>query len=413
VRDSVVNGASVLENASVTGAVLCRDAVVGRGASVCEGAVIGEGGAVGAGTGRGLQKEAPPFTSRGEISGVFGAGITASSCLALGEASAALSGRVGLSHAGGDAARIAAEAIGSGVCAAGSELLRFDCGLPSCASYFGMSLSLPLTIFVKQDEDRLEILFFGQDGGALPHDTERKLLAPAGAPRPAASRPGRARDAGVVADFYAAAAARYAGQLKDAAPLEVIVPRGGIQNDVLKKTLELIGCTVTEIRGEAPCFEAGRDGTELYAEEGGGPRLSPEQTRALSAAIRARRIGGEPCAPLPDAIYAAALICAQMRRESSTLAELYARYVTPFKTVTRDVAVKNGRASVMAALSAMAVEAGADLSDGITFKSDRGAVSISPLRGKSAIRIRGKGANEEIAAELCAEFVSRVEAEDK
>jgi hypothetical protein len=61
----------------------------------------------------------------------------------------------------------------------------------------------------------------------------------------------------------------------------------------------------------------------------------------------------------------------------------------------------------MAALSDVSCGAGAEFSDGIRLTTGKGSVTVSPLRGKSALLIRGEGENEEIAAELCDEFVRR------
>ena len=471
VSDCVVNGTSMLDNSSVDGAVLCRGAVVGRGASVREDAVIGEGSVVGDGAtifetvriwpGRRIQagmpvrdsvthghlKEGPAFNSRGVISGIFGAELSAADCLSLGRNAAGFR-RVGLSFSGGESARTAAEAVGCGVCAAGGELLRFDCGLPSCASFFGMSLSLPLTVCVTQDTDRLDITFFSKDGGPLPHDAERELLSSSGESCRGAGGAGRVRDFHGVFELYAAAA-RYAVRDEDGGELLVSVTRGGIQNDALKRALELLGCTVASARNGQACFEAGRGGTGLYAEEGSGLRLSPEQTLALCAAIEIERGRRELAVPedapdaledvaerhgaviirlgrdgrraeelyrelpsLRDAVFAGALICARMQKEGITLAELYAQKVPGFSLVTRELNLRRGRGEVMAALSAMAGEMGGELSNGIKLVNAKGAVTISPRRDKSALRIRGEGADEEIAAELCADAVRRAEDAD-
>ena len=49
----------------------------------------------------------------------------------------------------------------------------------------------------------------------------------------------------------------------------------------------------------------------------------------------------------------------------------------------------------------------ADMAAGLRLSTDRGCVYISPLRGKSALKILAESFNEETAEELCMEFERR------
>ena len=461
VRDSVINGAAIRSDAVIDGAVICRGAVIGRGVTVREDAVVGEGTVVGDGAviaesvkiwparqipesalikesiTHGFVKTGPSFTARGIISGVFGAQLTAADCLRLGQAAADSYKRVGLGYSGQTAARVAAEAIGCGVCYAGGDLLRFDCGLFSCASFAGQQLRLPLTICVNREPTgELNIMFCGKDGSRLPVAAERKLLS---APEDVSQRePGSVETVRGIFEIYSAAAARYAARVGEADGFPVNVPGGGVSDRALKRALELLGCVSD---ANAVTFEAGPHGTPLCAAGEDGQRFTPEQMLALTCAIEFERGASEIAVPfgapaaidaiaerhnasvfrlgrdgdraeklytqmrsLRDGVFAGALICAQMKKDNVALAELLERKVPRFTVVEREVTLRRGRAETMGALSKAACEAGAEFSDGIRRESGGGTVLISPLRGRNAIRIRAEAANAEIAEELCAQI---------
>jgi len=473
VRDSVVNGASISDGAVIDGAVICKGAAIGKSAAVFEGAVIGEGTVVGeqaviaeavkiwperqipagktvrSSITHGHIKAGVSFTARGVISGGLGTELTAEICLKLGRAAASF-GRVGLGHSDGEEARIAAEAIGCGVCAGGAELLRFDSGLPSCASFVGERMDLPLTICVSQRLAEIDLTFFGKAGGALPHVLERELSSIADKDDlPYTGKTGRAEDLRGVAEIYAAAAMKYAFSHEgDALGLAVSVTGGEPQNKALEKALTFLGCTVTEESTGIPRFAVGDDGTELYAEGEDGQQFTPAQMLALICTIelehgRSRlavpfdapmaietlsepyhaeiyRLGRDGDAaevlygdlrPLRDGVFAAALICARMKKDGITLTDLVERKVPKFARIEREITLNRARAEVMGELAKTACELGAEFSDGIRFGVQSGTVLISPLRTKNAIRIRAESADAEIAEELCAEVLGLLEDE--
>jgi len=467
VRDSVVNGATISDGAVIAGAVICKGAVIGKSAAVSEDAVIGEetiigeqaviaesvniwparqipaGKTVKSSITHGHIKAGMSFTARGVISGGLGTELTVEDCLKLGQAAASF-GRVGLGHFGGDAARIVAETIGCGICARGAELLTFDSGLPSCASFVGERMNLPFTICVNQRLDNVELTCFGKSGSMLSHALERELSSISDRDdAPYTGKIGHTEHLRGVSEIYAAAAMTYAFSHEGGGEgLAVSVTAEESQNKVFKKALTLLGCTVVEQTSGRPCFTLGNDGTALYAIGEDGQQFLPAQMLALICALaleygqsklavpfdapaaietlaepyhaeiyRLGRDGDEAEAlyrnlrPLHDGVFAGALICARMKKDGITLTDLMARKVPAFANVEREVPLTRARAEVMGELSKTACELGAEFSDGIRFGVQSGTVLISPLRTKNAIRIRAEGANIEIAEELCTDVL--------
>jgi len=464
VSDSIINGASIQNGAVIDGAVICKSAIIGRGVRVHPGAVIGEGCTVcessvisesvkiwpdrhipestlmKSSITHGFTRGDMSFTSRGVISGLFGTELSVSDCLRLGQAAAGF-GRVGLGCAGSDTARILAEAIGCGICSASGELLRFDSGLSSCASFFGMSMGLPLTICVGQELDKLNITFFGKDGGLLPHNMERKIVSFQDSDLPRGfSDIGRAETITGTFETYAASAARYARRDSDCNGLDVSVIGPGAQNRALRRALELLGCNV--VRQSETCLKVRHGGMELLAEDKDTRRFSPEQMLALVCALEIERGRREIAVPfdapsvidaiaarrnvmvyrlgrdgeqaetlytrlrvLRDAVFGGALVCVWMKKLGMSLSELVDSKVPRFTVIEREVPLKRGRGEVMGELSAAACEAGAEFADGIKLRNTDGSVLISPLRNSNAIRIRAEAESVEIAEELCSDIV--------
>jgi plasmid stabilization system protein ParE len=108
----------------------------------------------------------------------WGTVLTAENALKLGEASG-LFQRVGVGWSGSDLSRVLAAAFGSGVCAAGGDLIRYDASFLSSASYAGTLLDLPLTVFVEESGGSATLTFFGRGGTGLTRESERKLEAAA------------------------------------------------------------------------------------------------------------------------------------------------------------------------------------------------------------------------------------------
>lgn len=470
----VINGAVINENAAVDGAVVCRGVSVGRGSTVGEGAVIGDNcvigegaviasgariwpdkqipsGAVIAGTiSHGMLKSGISFTKPGVISGELGVTITAEICLRLGEIAGA-SGRVGIGWSGGESARVMAEAFGCGVCTSGGELIRYDGGFSSCASYAGMLFDLSLTVFVEEEKDMISIAFFGKNGGRIPRDTERKFETCLPEPHETSSRRmGRASCLTGVYSAYVSAAARQALSLLENTGTFVATVTGcGAENRALKNALQLMNCTIGDKRAGLPVFEVTNGGMSLAAVDEEGYSISDEQIKVLSAFVEfscgvrtlavpydapdaidslakdfsaeVLRVGrdGQQAEDLylsqmvmRDGVFAGARLAAWLKTHGEKLSELRVK-MPKFSTTTREIALKGGRGAAMRLMSSSCAEMAPNLTSGLRLDTDRGCVYISPLRERSALKIRAESFNEETAEELCVEFERRAQENDQ
>ena len=472
---SAVNGALVGENALVTGAVVCRNASVGRGAVLNEGAVVGAGSQVGQGsvlgssarlwpdrqipagsviTGDisfGMLKREPSFSQPGIITGPYGAAVTAEYALKLGKAAGVLYKRVGIAWSGGEAARILAEAFGSGVCAAGGNLVRHDAAFTAGASYAGTLLGLELSVYIESGGDDIVLTLFGKDGLGLTHEAERKLEAAVSSSyRSAPVKTGHATDVKGISEAHSAAAARHGEFSADgAAGFCVAVTGRGAENRTLKSALELLGVNITNKISHVLHLEIPKGGRMLEAADEEGYRLSSEQVFALSSLVEfksgVKAIAVQEDAPavlesmaqefnadiyrigrdgvraqelhlsqngLRDGIFMGARLCAYLAITGQTLSAL--RSCLPgFASVTREVALQAGRGAVMRRLYKECPGIAPDSLSGIRLETELGCVTISPMRGRSALKIRSESFSEETAEELCADFEQRTRRADK
>ncbi|SHI07539.1 mannose-1-phosphate guanylyltransferase / phosphomannomutase [Sporobacter termitidis DSM 10068] len=474
VRHAVVNGAVVNENAAVTGAVVCRGASIGRGSEVREGAVVGDNCLVGdncvvaanarlwpdrqiaSGTlvtgsvSNGLLRGGLSFTKPGTVCGELGVTVTAEACLRLGEAAGDFK-RVGIGWRGGEGARVMAEAFGCGVCAAGGDIIRHDGNFLSCASYAGQAFTLPLTLFVEEQKDDVSISFFGEGGGRIARDIERKFEAALSEPHKTSPRlTGSATTVMGVVDAYVSAAAR-AAQVPSGSggALTVAVAGKGTENRALKSALALIGCEISDRKNGLIVMEASGGGMTLTAADEEGYHLTDDQLRVLSAFVEfscgARELAVPYDAPaaidalagdfdaavlrvgrdgrqaadlylkqtaLRDGVFAGVRLCAFLKSRGETLSGLR-RKMPKFSSMTREIALKGDRGAVMRLMTSRCAGMASELASGLRLDTDRGCVYISPLRERSALKIRTESMSEEIAEELCAEFERRAREIDK
>lgn len=471
---SVINGAVINENVNADGAVVCKGVSVGRSSTLGEGSVIGDSCIIGDGcvisagariwpdrhvpsgsvvTGilsHGMLKSGLSFSRPGIITGEFGITVTAEACLRLGEITGAF-GRVGVGWCGNDAARVLAEAFGCGVCATGGELIRYDGRFASCASYAGLLLDLPLTVFIEEKKDVITLAFFGKDGGKISRDTERKLEMSVSEPHEAsARRTGHASTMIGAYDAYISAAARQAyASIENTGSLTVTVTGNGAENRALKSALLLMGCSVSDKKAGVPSFEVINGGMSLSATDEEGYRLSDDQLQAVAAYVECAcgerelavpydapgaidslaknfdavvlRVGrdGQRAEALylrqmvmRDGVFAGARLCAWLKSNGEKLSDLRRR-IPKFSTMTREVALKGSRGSAMRLMSSGCTGVVSEMAAGLRLDTDRGCVYISPLRERSALRIHAESMSEEIAEELCVEFERRAREIDK
>ncbi|NLA86381.1 MAG: hypothetical protein GX847_03685 [Clostridiales bacterium] len=112
-----------------------------------------------------------------------------------------------------------------------------------------------------------------------------------------------------------------------------------------------------------------------------------------------------------DGIFAGARLCAWLKTHSETLSNLRRR-IPKFSSMTREVALKGSRGAAMRLMTSYGGEMPVEMSAGLRLQTDRGCVYISPLRDKSALKIRAESFNEETAEELCIEFERRAHETD-
>ncbi len=474
VRYSVINGAVVGEDASLTGAVVCRNASIGRGSVLSEGSVVGErtlvgencllhasaklwpnrqipaGCVVSDSVSFGMLKSGVTFSKPGIISGAYGTVLTAEDAMKLGEASAKFK-RVGVGWSGGEAARVLAEAFGAGVCMDGGDLVRYDAGFAACASYAGALLGLPLTIFIEESEGNVTLTFFGKNGDNLTREMERKLeMSTAPAQRDSQHRTGRATDVRGIPEAYIAAAVREAGfGAGILEQFEVAVARRGTENRTLKSALELIGVNVSDRASGIIKFDVKKGGRLLEAVDEEGYRLMPEQLFMITAFVeleygtktmtvpydapttleklaqaygaeilRSGRDGARAQAivesqrRLKDGVFAGVRLCAYLAERKEKLSDLR-RKLPKFNSVTREVTLKGDRGAVMRMLLKNSSGVSRETASGLRLDTGLGCVTISPLRERSALKIHTESFSEETAEELCAEFEKRAQQADQ
>jgi mannose-1-phosphate guanylyltransferase/phosphomannomutase len=115
---------------------------------------------------------------------------------------------------------------------------------------------------------------------------------------------------------------------------------------------------------------------------------------------------------LRDGVFMGARLCAYLAERGERLAGLR-RYLPRFALVTREVSLNGDRGAVMRMLLRGSAGTPRETSSGLRLETELGFVTISPLRDRSALRIRTESFNEETAEELCAEFERRARQADQ
>ena len=462
VNRSVICGATVMENAVIDGAVMCVGVTVGAGSEIREGAVIGRGTEIGPGSivghavkiwpGKiipessfvrsdvinGSAQSGLSFSTPGIITGDIRSALSPEACLALGSAAAEVK-KVGVGWCGGEAARMAAEAFCCGVNSRGGAVYKYECGFLACASFISTALSLSLNIFIEQRGERIKATFLGVNGNPVPHGIERMLLR-RDIPGVCAGAVGGCEIAGDALPLYLAAARAYAGRCDSKRPLTVFIKGGGAENRALRKALSDLGCHPAATPNGVPVFEVAQGGAGLSAcdEDGrflnserlfvlacmteisrgakrlavpyGAPELIDSLAQALGVSVL--KVSGDDDAPeellkklrcMRDGVFVACLICGSLMESGKTLS-LMAKDIPRFSRAFREVEIAGDKAAVMHELSASNLAADYDPASGVRFFSESGNVLAAPMRTKNAILLRGEGATEEIAEELCFNF---------
>ncbi len=476
VRDSVLEGVQLDADTNVSGAIAGHGSVLRRGSILCEGAVLGEnvivgehamvqegarvwpgkeiepGAHVSGSLTAGQRRRQAVFDGQGRISGQPNVDITPDFCLHLGAACAELSseGPVGLGYWGGEAARVAALALETGVCAAGGRVVLHNAPTPASAAFAALSSLWPLSLFVCQQAGRLDIHCFEPDGMPLRHIFERKLdgaVARGELPLVHAAKIGGHTTDMDIGGAYVAEAVSFGGQKTDHS-LSLSVPGEHPSAKLLRAVLSAMGCHVSAVGG-LPLFSIDRDGFSLTAVDEQGKTLPVERLQAImtklcwtsgqttvalpynapatldllsaqygGTLLRLGRDGDEARRQLSaqpqfrDGIFAATFLCAHMKRTGVPLYSL-SETLPPFAVSVAEVGLHGDRGAVMRSLARSHHVEAAELFDGLRARVEGGWVHIAPLPGRRALRIIGEAASEEMAAELCAEFRSRTRSMDR
>lgn len=474
-RSVLLPGAKAGEKASLYGAILCPGAVAEREAVLNEGAVLGEnalaeeGSVLLEGVGlwpgltaparcrlaqsvtSGAQRPAVRFSDGGVITGTLGEDLGPEALMAIGSALGAEK-QVGLGYWGGPGAQMLAQAAASGSSAAGAAVLRHDMETPAQAAWLSRRCSLPVSLYIQQEGERVYLHFFGSDGLSLGRERERKLehaLLKGESPRVGAGRVGEFLRAQLTPGEYAADAARQGGLRRGAMHTVTAAATGKSPADrSLRQSLSLLGCGVAEEwRKGIPAFWARRGGFYLAARDERGTELEPEQLLPLICMIELENGSGEVAVPdgasaavdlvcaglggqalrlgrdgqrareiyaaqpwLRDAAFAAARICARMSMTGESL-EALMRKTPRFSARKREIPLSADRGKVMREL---AREHSRDMEgEGLRIRTGNGWVYLVPLARRRALRVVAESADMELADELCDFYAGRCARADR
>lgn len=471
ISGSMIDGAFIGNNVTSFGSVVCCGAAIQEGVVLGQGSIIGEGTQIGGGSVvservriwpgieipsesrinrnlvGGMLPSSLRFSEGGQVRGEFGTQITPEACFTIGAALGSKN-KMGLCFSGGSAARIAALAMECGLCSSGATAIEMDCSFPAAASWAAYHYGLPALVFVGQTGDRLELHFFGDDGKPITRDDERKIenaISTGEYPRASASSTGSSDSAFGTLRAYISAACR-AGLIAsgDRPALEVSVAGYGSASRALKKTLEGLGCKLSERRRGIPVFEITEGGFSLHAEDENGIPIDFGRILVMLALVEFEDGSGRAWAPytapaaldvlamnygakvlrlgrdgteaedlyisqpfMRDGIFAAARLCSALSHRRESLASLSDR-IPAFRTLTREVEISVNRGALMRELSGSCAEMSTELLDGLRVDTGLGRVHLTPSVSHSALKIISEASDMEAAEELQTEFIKRI-----
>lgn len=464
ITGSVINGAAIGRDCRVDGAIVGRGATVGNGSVLGPGCVIGDGAVIGPGSlvepgvriwsnrrvpaGRKISSSVtaeapeagPEFIKDHILRAAPARTMTPETAMALGAVLGGL-GRTGVSHTGGEAARLMADAIVCGVTSAGGEACVPDCDFEAELAAAGRVFDLKAGAFVRESGEELTVTFFGEQGLAAQTALRRRLepalfgrgqteLGTVGSVSPMTGL-GRMYISGVVEEVRAMGPA--VGRVK------VAVRGTGAENRTVRCVLAGLGHEVTS-GPDLPAFTSGVGGFDLTCRDERGRELDATHTAALGVACAmrlgverlaapvwlpgaARRLGDRyGCRLIPadtaegrelyktqrilrDAAVEAAVIVTAMARDGATLSRLLDD-LPPFAVEKRRVEISSGARAMRR--MAESAEFSAELTGGLRLNNDLGTARIAPDFDGRAIVLRTEADDAETAAELAAELERRI-----
>ncbi len=459
VMRSVLNGASVGINCRVTGAIVGRDARVESGAEVREGCVVGDRAYVAAGAvllpgvrlwtgreapaGRVLARSVtgdapagrPVFSDGRSLRGTLGTVMTPEAAMSLGWA-LGREARVGVAHAGGEGARLLADAVSCGVTASGGECCRMDCGFEAQLASSMDVFALDAGVFAREEGREMTLTVLGPHGLAPDAGKRRKIEAALAGTVTAVEKIGPVTTVTGAARACAYAVTEEVRALAGCAGRHICVSvtGTGAENRALKCALAGLGCEVRKAAPGVPAFSVLRGGFAMECWDERGRHIDPVHALALTA-MCAMRLGVEELAVtervpnavervasrygcrlvreprgelgrqkyLRDAVLGAAVIAAAMSRDAAELSRLLDD-LPPFETSERRVEVGVSRARAMELLASSRAEFAADMAWGLRHADSRGILGVSPdFDGKTLI-LRAESQDSAAARELLDEY---------
>ncbi len=391
------------------------------------------------------------FGEGGVISGVLGEDLGPEALMSIGSA-LGLEGDVGLGRCGGAGARMLAQAAVSGITAVGGTALCHSMECAAQAAWLSQTHRLTVSLFIRQEGERIRLHFFDRTGLPLDRARERTLertLLQGEYRREVAGRIGRLEVLRTAPSSYAGDVVRQ-GALHRIflRPLKIAVPGDSPADRAMGEALSLLGCKVVrEWKKGVPAFFARRGGLSLSAQDEQGSLLTPEQLLTLVCLIEMENGGGRVAVPdgasaavelvaagldgtalrlgkdgpaarvlyaslpwLRDAAFAAVRICSRMALTGEKLTEMMSK--TPrFSARKREIPLSSDRGSVMRAL---AREYGREpAGEGLHIRADNGWIYLLPLARRSSLRVVAESPDMELAAELCDLYAGRCARTDR
>ncbi|MBP5165735.1 MAG: hypothetical protein ILP09_00575, partial [Oscillospiraceae bacterium] len=459
ISGSIVDGAFVGSGCRIEGSIICAGASVGSNCRLADGCVVGDGAVIGAGSliGEGVRiwpgktVEAgsvvlhsitgdaggicPVFESDAVIRSDAVFGLTPELCMSMG-ASSGSDRRVAAASSGGDYAALCAYGYLLGAASAGKSTASLDSGSPATSAFAAKQYGFDISLFVKQDGDRLAMYFFDENGLPLPRSSQRKIEAACVCDRVSAA----AADCRMpvyldnVRETHAAAAAgvsaplsgfrvsaagdgvlgralRLRGaQLVPSAPgvISLRLSRGGmsleaVDEQCVKRSYASLLCALVYCElaegGKTVCLPySAPDTADVIAASLGGKVLrlgrdGAEAVEALSAAPFAR-----------DGVFLAMRLCSRLVQSGRTLSELMS--LLPDFYITENVVTSSVRTPEL--MKRLGQHYGrSEHVSGMKIKTELGSARITADR-KNLLHITAESRSMEAAGELCSEIISKI-----
>ena len=462
VDHSILDGAALSACCRVTGSILAQGVCLGEGVEVREGCILADGVTVGAGSYLQAGVKVWPgkvlaggstlthslvgervrvllrFDRDARLRGRAGLELTPEDLLRMGSASASLH-RVGAASGGGAYASLLALAFLTGGGGVGREVFHLDSPDPATAAWAAAQYDLDLTLFIRQDGEKLTLHFFDRAGLPLPRKRQRELEAAyAGEGVPALPEDCRVpqRILGTE-EAHAAAAAAGCGPLQGfraavtggqslrralrCRQAELVPPEAGLLSFRLSEdglhleatdeegrswTWDKLLCALlrAELRGGQGtlCLPySAPEAAEAVAEQEGGRLLRLDRDGAEAAEVWRQR----PYAR--DGLFLALRLCHWLHSARSPfqgrLADLMDS-LPPYETRETELEVKSGSGRLLRALRR---EYGGETVSGLKVRTAKGCATVSPdTLGR--LRILAESTAMEAAGELCAELRDRL-----